>query len=57
MLNDFLSSEEARERIKQSIHEAEANSLLKRLGYQSDATARWVILLILIAVVAIGLIL
>jgi len=55
MLNDYLAGEEAKERIKQNIQDAEINSLLKRLGYRTDRTARWIFLLVLIAVVAFGL--
>ena len=57
MFNDYLSSKEANERIKQNIQDAETDSLLKRLGYRTDTTTRWIFLLILIALVAVGLLL
>ncbi len=56
MLNDFLSGEEAKERIKRSIQDAETNSLLTQLGYR-NTTIRWLFVLMLIAVVAVGLML
>lgn len=57
MFNDYLSSKEAEERIKERIQDAETDSLLRQLGYRTDRTARWVFVLIVIAVVAIGLML
>ena len=57
MLNDYLSDKEAKERIKQNIQDAETDSLLKRLGYRTDGTTRWIFFFIVIAVVAIGLML
>jgi hypothetical protein len=57
MLNDHLAGEEAKEHIRQRIQDAETDSRLKQLGYQPDRTARWIFLLVLIAVVAIGLML
>lgn len=56
MLNDYLSGEEARERIKQNIKDAELNNLLKRLGYNDHASLRWVIVLVVLGM-AIGLLL
>ena len=55
MFNNNLSGEEAKERIKQSLQDAESDRLLRQLGYNTDKTARWVFFLIIIAVVAIGL--
>jgi len=56
MLNDYLSGEEAKERIKQSIQDAETDSLLKRLGYSNHGTIRWIFVLIILVVV-VGLLL
>ena len=55
MMNDHLAGEEAKERIKQSLQDAESDRLLRELGYNTDKTARWIFFLIIIAVVAIGL--
>jgi hypothetical protein len=55
MMNDHLAGEEAKERIKQSLQDAESDRLLRQLGYNTDKTARWIFFLIIIAVVAIGL--
>ncbi len=57
MYNDHLSSEEAKERVKQRMKEVETYSLHKRLGYSDNGAARWVfvVLIILIAVVALSL--
>ena len=58
MFNDRLSNEEAKERIKQRMQEAETYSLQKRLGYGDSRTARWMFALIIVmAVVAVGLLL
>jgi len=57
MLNDYLSDKEAKERIKERIQDAETDSLLKRLGYKNDQIARWVFVLLVIAVVAVGILL
>jgi len=58
MLNDYLSSKEAEERIKQRIQDAETDSLLRRLGYSSNGMTRWIFaFLILIAAVTVGLLL
>lgn len=55
MFNDHLSNEEAKERIKQRLKEAEVYSLQKRLGYGDSGIARWVfVLIIVIALVAVG---
>lgn len=56
MLNDFYSDEEARERIKQNLKEAETDRLLRRLGYNNHGMARWVVVLIILGV-AVGLLL
>ncbi|MFT3892478.1 MAG: hypothetical protein QM730_12655 [Anaerolineales bacterium] len=55
MLNDHLAGEEAKERIKQSLQNAESDRLFRQLGYSTDKAARWIIFLIIIAVVTIGL--
>jgi hypothetical protein len=56
MFNDHLSNEEAKERIKQRIKEAESYSLQKRLGYGDSGVTRWIfILMVVIVVVTIGL--
>ena len=56
MFNDHLANEEAKERIKQRMQEAETYSLQKRLGYGDSAVTRWIFVLILVmAVVAVGL--
>jgi len=58
MFNDHLSNEEAKERIKQRMKEAESYSLQKRLGYGDSGTARWIFALIIVTVVvAVGLLL
>ena len=51
MLNDYLASEEAKERIKQNIQDAETDRLLKRLGYSNHGTIRWMVALIILGVV------
>jgi hypothetical protein len=56
MLNDYLSGEEAKERIKQSIQDAETDSLLKRLGYGDYGITRWIIALIIL-IIAVELLL
>ena len=57
MFNDRLSNEAARERIRERMHEAESYSLHKRLGY-GEGNAKWaLVLIIVIAIVAIGLLL
>jgi hypothetical protein len=56
MFNDHLSNEEAKERIRQRMKEAESYSLQKRLGYGDSGVARWIfILMVVIVVVTIGL--
>ena len=56
MFNDHLANEEAKERIKQRIKEAESYSLQKRLGYGDSGVTRWIfILMVVIVVVTIGL--
>ena len=53
MFNDHLSTEEAKELIKERIQEVENYSLQKRLGYGDYAAARWIFaLVIIIAAVA-----
>ena len=55
MFNNHLSNEEANERIKQRMQEAETYSLQKRLGYGDSGTARWIfVLIIVMAVLAVG---
>jgi hypothetical protein len=56
MLNDYLSGEEAKERIKQNIQDAETDHLLKQLGYSNHGTTRWMFALIILGVV-VGLLL
>ena len=56
MFNNHLFNEEAQERIKQRMKEAETYSLQKRLGYGDSGIVRWVFaLIILTAAVAVGL--
>ena len=58
MFNDYLSNEEAKERIRQRMKEAEIYGLQKRLGYGDSGIARWIFaLLIVMAVVAVGMLL
>ena len=56
MLNDFYSDEEAKERIKRNIKEAETDRLLRRLGYNNHGTMRWFVILVILGV-AVGLLL
>ena len=56
MLNDFYSDEEARQRIRQNIKEAETDQLLRRLGYNNHGIARWVVVLLILGA-AVGLLL
>jgi hypothetical protein len=56
MFNDHLFNEEAKERIRQRMKEAESYSLQKRLGYGDSGVTRWIfILMVVIVVVTIGL--
>lgn len=57
MFNDHLSREEAKELIKQRIHEVEIYSLQKRLGFGDSGAARWIfgLIITLMAVLAVGL--
>ena len=58
MYNDHLSQEEANERIKQRMKEAETYSQQKQLGFSDSRDARWVLLLIIVIVaVVFGLLL
>ena len=58
MFNDHLSSEAARERIKQRMQEVETYSLKKRLGYDDHGSAKWlIVVVILITAVAAALLL
>lgn len=58
MFNDHLTNEEAKERIKERMREAETYSMQKRLGYGDFAAARWMFaLVVILAAVVIGLLL
>jgi len=58
MFNDHLSTEAARERIKQRMQEVETYSLQKRLGYGDQGSARLlVVIVILLTAVAVALLL
>lgn len=57
MFNDRLTSEEAKERIRERMREAETYSLQKQLGYGDYGIAKWVFVIIILAIVAIGLLL
>jgi hypothetical protein len=54
MFNDHLSSEAARERIKQRMQEVEAYSRQKRLGYGDQGSAKllFVVIILMTAVAA-----
>ena len=54
MFNDRLSSEAAKERINERMQEAETYSLQKRLGYGDYGMMKWIIVLIVVAVVAVA---
>ncbi len=56
MFNDYLSNEEAKERIKQNIKDAETDRLLRRLGYKDHKLTRWLVVLVILGV-AVGLLL
>lgn len=56
MFNDRLSSEVAEERIKDRRQEAETYSLQKRLGYGDYGIAKWLFVIVVVAVV-IGILL
>ena len=56
MFNNHLFNEEANERIKQRMNEAESYSLQKRLGYGDSGVVRWVFaLIVLTAALVVGL--
>ena len=58
MFNDRLTSEEAKERVKERMREAETYSMQKRLGYGEYGAARWVFVLLLVMIaLAIGILL
>lgn len=54
MFNDHLSTEAARERIKQRMQEVETYSLQKRLGYGDNGSAKllFVVVILLTALAA-----
>jgi hypothetical protein len=55
MFNDRLSSEAAKERIRERMREAETYGLQKRLGYEDYRMAKWiVVLIVIVAVVAVA---
>jgi hypothetical protein len=56
MLNDFYSDEEARDRIKQNIKDAETDNLLRRMGYNNHGMVRWFVVLVVLGI-AVGLLL
>jgi hypothetical protein len=54
MFNDRLTDESANERIAQRVKEVEMYSLQKRLGFSEYGAAKWIFLLVIIAI-AVGL--
>jgi hypothetical protein len=54
MFNDRLTEESANERIAQRVKEAEMYCLQKRLGFSEYGPAKWIFLLVIVAI-AVGL--
>jgi hypothetical protein len=52
MFNEFLSTEEAKERMKHSIEEAELYKLQQQAGKKDYGMASWIVVLILILLAA-----